>query len=465
MDAADKRSKGLRILFVNQFYSPDVAATGQLLADMAEEQVQRGHEVHVVCSRHTYVGNKKIYPDNQIINGVHVHRVSATGFGRERFWGRALDYLSFHLWSWRRILALPRMDVCVSLTTPPFIGLIGAFLKGRKFGRLVLWNMDLYPEVLAAYKVVKKKGWLYRLLAKANKYVYSRADQIISLGEVMTQRLIGSGASREKIVTVHNWVPGEVIEPMPVQCSRARDNWNLNGQVTVMYSGNLGRGHDLTTVVQAVRQLDKQYNVRLVFVGQGSMEKSLRQLCSELEMDNVDFHEPQPLSFLADSMAAGHIHLVSQRPGTEGLILPCKLYGIMAAGRCILYNGPGDCEIARIVRASESGVIAPAGNVRALTGALKLLVKDKQLRENMGRRARRYYQNHFGRDRSIAVISEAITGKPFSKKKEAPEQQNQQTIINRQDFQLLNGQYATAGSVIPSVRHFADIPTPENTRI
>ncbi len=48
--------KNMRILFLNQYYIPDVAATGQLLADVAEELAAQGHEAHVICSRRTYCG-------------------------------------------------------------------------------------------------------------------------------------------------------------------------------------------------------------------------------------------------------------------------------------------------------------------------------------------------------------------------------------------------------------------------
>ena len=207
----------MRLLLLNQFYKPDVAATGQLLADLAEELARRGHHVHVLCSRRTYGGGQTKLPAREVINDVHVHRVGATGFGRGKTLGRIVDYLSFYILAMWQALWLPKMDVCISLTTPPFIALVGLVLRGLRRTRLVLWTMDLYPEVPVAFGVLKKESFLHTVLARLSRCLYHRASRTISLGEVMTERLSQAGADPSKIVTVHNWVPGEVVRPINIE--------------------------------------------------------------------------------------------------------------------------------------------------------------------------------------------------------------------------------------------------------
>lgn len=203
----------MKILLINQFYKPDVAATGQLLADLAEELAQRGHEVHVLCSRNMYNGHKVLLPANETINGVMVHRVRATGFGRQKKIGRMIDYLSFYLLAAWLALRLAKMDVCIALTTPPFIALIGLMLSKIKKTNFIYWTMDLYPEVAVAYGYMKPNRFLHRFFSRISTKLYKRANCIISLGEVMTQRLVSAGADPNKIKTVHNWVPGEAVDP------------------------------------------------------------------------------------------------------------------------------------------------------------------------------------------------------------------------------------------------------------
>jgi hypothetical protein len=203
----------MRVLLLNQFYKPDTAATGQLLADLAVTLARRGHEVHVICGRSGYSGGVMTTAGHQIVDGVHVHRVKTTGFGRRRLAGRTVDYLSFYFSAAWRALVLPKPDVCVSLTTPPFISLIGLVLSKVKGTRNVIWVMDMYPEIAAAYEVLSRKTPTYRVLAWLNRILYSNAAAVISLGEVMTERLASQGAPRQCLHTVHNWVPGESVGP------------------------------------------------------------------------------------------------------------------------------------------------------------------------------------------------------------------------------------------------------------
>jgi len=201
----------MRILLLNQFYKPDTAATGQLLADVAERLVECGHEAHVICGCRRYNGESWAPTKCETINGVRIHRVATTGFGRVRMAGRLIDYVSFYFTAAWRALTLPRPDVCLSLTTPPFIALIGWGLSKLRRTRSVLWVMDVYPEIAVAYHVLPPHCLVYRALTRLNRRLYRNATAVISLGEVMTQRLQEAGAKAEQVYTVHNWVPGEAI--------------------------------------------------------------------------------------------------------------------------------------------------------------------------------------------------------------------------------------------------------------
>jgi glycosyltransferase involved in cell wall biosynthesis len=194
---------------------------------------------------------------------------------------------------------------------------------------------------------------------------------------------------------------------MPPEESKARQNWNKDGRVVLMYSGNLGIGHDLDTVLHAANCLGGA-DLRVLFVGEGRMRGRLIALAEELGLDNVDFHPPQPLSALSDSLAAGDIHVISQRAGTEGLIVPSKVYGIMAAGRPAVFIGPDDCEVAQIIRDSGSGVIAACGDSDRVAEALESLIADKPLRDRMGACGGEYYTRYFALRRGVAAIADTL---------------------------------------------------------
>lgn len=397
----------MRVLLINQYYPPDTAPTGQLLADVAEHLARDGHEVHVLCSRRSYAGVTVDCASPRAPGRIRIHRVGATGFGRGSAVRRICDYASFYALAAFRALRLPRMDVCVALTTPPLIGCLGLLLRTLRGTRLVHWTMDLYPEILVTCAHLRPNSLPHRLLARLSRRLNTTASRVVSLGDCMTRRLVATGVEPSRIVTVDNWVPGEVVHPIPRDQSALRDTYRLDGQTTLMYSGNLGVGHDLETVLRALATLPAPQRPRLLIAGQGARRQQLLRMARDLNLTQVTFHPLQPLQRLADSLAAGDIHVVTQRTGTEGLLVPSKLYGLLAAARPVLFIGPTNCQVASILRRSGAGIIVPPGNINLARSALLLLL-DRELRDELGLRGHAFYRRHFGRDRSTARIAEAV---------------------------------------------------------
>ena len=171
-----------------------------------------------------------------------------------------------------------------------------------------------------------------------------------------------------------------------------------------MYSGNLGIGQDLHTVLRAVARLNSDKDLQIVIIGGGKGLPSVKQLVSELQMKNVEFGEPVPLYKLFDVLATGDIHIICQKVGTEGLLVPSKIYSTLAVGRPSLFVGPADCEVGRIVHDSRSGFIVEPGDIEGASDALTSLTNSPALRWEMGENAREYYEYYFGRKKSVAKI-------------------------------------------------------------
>lgn len=184
--------------------------------------------------------------------------------------------------------------------------------------------------------------------------------------------------------------------------------------ITVLYSGNVGIGQDVDTVLQAAARLNANGDLRLLIVGNGKRLASIRALAAQLHLHNTEFREPVPLYHLGELLVAGDIHVSCQKPGTEGLLVPSKIYGTLAAGRPSLFVGPSDCEVSRIIRASRSGFVIDPGDVEGAMDALSTLAGSAALRQQMGQNARQYYESHFGRQRSVSKIIDILerAGRP-----------------------------------------------------
>lgn len=177
---------------------------------------------------------------------------------------------------------------------------------------------------------------------------------------------------------------------------------------TLLYSGNLGIGQDIATILRAVACLNGDADLHIMIVGSGKGLPSARALVSTLQLHNIEFRAPVPLYRLPYLLAGGDIHVICQKAGTEGLLVPSKIYGTLAVGRPTIFIGPKHCEVAQIVSDSRSGFLVQPGDIQGAVKALMTLVRSAALRWEMGENAKEYYEHYFGRQRSVARIIDVI---------------------------------------------------------
>lgn len=403
----------MRVLFINQFYAPDAAATAQMLADLCTGLSSRGVEVVVVCSRTAYSASSAQAAGPRVPPGkypplVQVARVPALGFTRKSLLTRAASYLSFLGSAAVRSLFGKRPDVVVTLTTPPFVGLIGALLKRLRGCRFVLWSMDLYPEVAIAARALRPNSLAARLAGHVAKVIYRESDTVVALGPFMRQRILDYGVRPEQVRVIHNWADGRRIRPVPHEQNDFRTEIGLARQFVVMYSGNMGLGHRFDTVLHAAQALRERSHIRFVFIGEGPRRKEIVDRVEDSGLSNALLLPYQPRHDLARSLSAADVHLVSLRDDMQGLVVPSKIYGILAAGRPSILIGGDENEIAAIIQEHGCGSVVHEGDVRALTEAILALADSSGRRQAMGRRARRAFEEHYTFDVALAEWDRAF---------------------------------------------------------
>ena len=377
------------VAFLNRFYAPDVAATGQILADLAEDLAAQGWETTVITGRARYDGQGEALPRSELRRGVRVLRVWTATLRRRPMLGRVLACATFLLSAFPALWRVPRRSVVVAMTDPPFL-LVPVLLVARIRGfQVAAWVQDVYPQLAVALGVLRPDSVLSRLLHAVARGTYRRCDVVITLAPAMSRVMTGMGVAPDRVVHVHNWADAAAIRPLPLAQNPFVREHGLSSRFVVLYSGTAGRAHTFDAVVAAARELSSEPEILFLFVGGGARMPELRRAVERSGASHsVRFLPYQPREALAASMSAGDVALVTETPSTAGLLLPSKTYGAMASGRPILYVGSEDGDVAKLVRKHECGIVVrhddPAGVVRAV----RRLKADPELRERMGRAGR-----------------------------------------------------------------------------
>jgi glycosyltransferase involved in cell wall biosynthesis len=139
----------------------------------------------------------------------------------------------------------------------------------------------------------------------------------------------------------------------------------------ILYSGNLGRAHPISTIIEAAAILQTSNpEIEFVFVGDGAGFDKIAQARSRRGLDNIRLLPPQPLSRLKDLMEGGDIHLISMKHEVLGMLVPSKLYAALAAGRPCIFIGPENSETAKVIHEFGAGIVVPQGQAYHLAEAI-----------------------------------------------------------------------------------------------
>lgn len=398
-----------RVFFVNRYFYPDESATSQILSDLLFELTGRGYEVHAICSRQLYGEPGALLPAEEFIRGVLVHRLWTTRFGRNRLLGRALDYISFYMTCTLALMRrLHSTDIVVAMTDPPLISIIAAVTAKCKRATLINWLQDIFPEVASVLGTNPLPSSFDALLRRLRNASLRSAGANVVLGSRMADYLRAQGLDDQTIHVIENWASAILIQPKPSADSVLRETLGLRGQFIVGYSGNLGRAHEYEMILDAAVALQGDESVTFLFIGGGFNMEALKAKTIERKLSRVCFLPYQPRESLEDSLAAADIHLVSLVPSLEGLIVPSKFYGILAAGRPIVFIGDPDGELARIIRSVHCGSIAGVGQGACLAAAIRELRDDDVQRTEMGLAARRLLSERYSVARAVDRWAELI---------------------------------------------------------
>lgn len=424
-----------RITLVNQFYPPDPSPTAHLTASLAEHLAGRGDRVTVLTAGEGYLGPSSGRAATRDGAGVRVTHLWTPALGKGSILRRLSDYVTFLVGSTARLLVLPRQDVVISLTTPPFV-LMAAVAHGllHPRTRVVLWSMDCYPDVVerlgsrtgsssapedpAARRAgplvaigglwrglrpvvsLRRGGAASRLLRSVNRFAFRRIDRVVALDEAMAELLVdgyGSADGTHPAATViPNWERADDFPLAPPTPWAGYHDPVLAGRFVVLYLGNLGYGHRVETVVAAARRLAPDEGVAWLFVGGGARWPELA--CSATAAGADDRVVARPYVDKEDTpavMAGADCALIVLADEALGLMSPSKLHANLAAGLPIVYVGPSGSNVDAAIARFGCGVSLRTGDVDGLVAAIRRLRDDRAWRAELAAAARHAFDEAY----------------------------------------------------------------------
>jgi glycosyltransferase involved in cell wall biosynthesis len=388
----------MRVLLVNQYFPPDTSATAVIAGEVARALRGAGHDVTILAGRPSYepTARRPWAPvRREAWEGCHVVRVGSTAFDRRRMAGRVGNYLTYLALAWLRGLGL-RPDVVLAMTDPPLAVLVGAAVARRGGVPLVYNVRDLHPDMAVAAGLLRA-GPLSRVWARLHRRGLRAAASVVVLGDDMRERVLAHGVPATRVSVVRD---GARPADPPAGDRRLPDALRNGFRFTLVYAGNLGYSGAWGTLLDAARLLE-QDGVGLIFVGDGAAAAPIRD--AACHRPNVRWFPPQPPELVPPLLAAGDLHVVTVRAGLEGLVVPSKLYPLLAAGRPVLAVAPAASDAARLVQRFACGWTAEPDDAAAVATAVREAIRSPERVRACAVRARAAFPD-FERSRHLAAL-------------------------------------------------------------
>lgn len=400
-----KTDRPLKILAVSQHYWPEPFA----IPDVCEGLAARGHDVTVLTGTPNYpdgdiyTGYEKGAQAEQERNGVHIKRVNLIPRGRE-IWTRVLNYYSFTINAKRAVRNMdPGFDVVLSFQTSPVMMSEAAIEYAKKNNvPVVLWCQDLWPVSLTVGNI-KRSSMVYRYYKKVSRGIYSAADVL-----AISSRNFGDYYKEELGMTnvKTTYLPQYAEDIFNGDAERRKEF--TSDKLNLTFAGNIGTAQAVNTLVEAGHYLSGDERFALHVVGSGSELETLKKYKNEIGAECVEFHGRYPLSDMPSFYNSSDAMVATFKDNTIfGYTLPRKITSYMAAGRPILGTVTGEAR--SIIEEAGCGLCCNPEDPEALAEICKQFASlNPEEREAMGRNGRRYYEEHFAKDRFYETLENEL---------------------------------------------------------
>lgn len=364
--------------------------------ELANHLGQQGFEVHVFTGQPSYAFDVAEAPAEEQKGPVHITRSNLLRNRSRQMTGRTLSSLAFCLHTaWHLLKPRHRGDITLFVSEPPYVQVVGwlfSLLFGSAYACLVY---DLYPDVVTGLGMLTERHWVVRLWNTINRWVWQRAEAVIVPCETMKSRIVAKHPGlADRITVIHNWSDPDWVKPLAKVDNPFAQSQELTDTFTVLYSGNMGRCHDMDTIIGAAQALQHE-PVQFLFIGGGPKREATQQRVADLGLTNCRFLPYQDKALLPQSLTACDLHLVSIDTEMEGLVAPSKFYSALASGRPVAIICERHSYLRGLVSQSNCGAAFSNGDSQGLASFIRYLMKDHQVIHQLGLSGHRFIREHF----------------------------------------------------------------------
>lgn len=409
----------MRILYVSQYFPPEIGAPAVRVHELARHWVQQGHDVTVLTGfpnhptgilNPAYRRQFRRLTVRESVDGINVVRSWLIPLPNRKAAERILNYSSFCVSAALRGLFLKKFDVVIATSPQLLVGLSGLAISRLRGAKFVFEVRDLWPESLIATGISSQDSLMYRGLLKISTRLYRRADHVVVVTPAFQQHIEKHfGCAPEKISVVPNGVDLDWFDEARATYVPSRD-----GKFVVSFIGTIGNAHGVDVILRAAQLLRESHpDVIFRIVGEGAEREKIATSIRDQGFANVEILPQQPRSRVPGLIWDSDVCLVLlKRSEIFKTVIPTKMLEFMACGRPVILGVEG--QALELLAEAQAGLAIPPEDAEALAAAILKLKSDAPLSAIYGQHGKLFIEEKMSR-RSTAEAYEQVLIKVIGK--------------------------------------------------
>jgi len=413
----EKGSKELRVLYISQYFPPEVGATQSRSYEMAKHLVEQGHSVTVITEMPNHpkgiiqAGYRGKFFLKEELDGIKILRVWVYTSPHKTFISRILFYTTFMVTSFiAGLFSRGRYNIIFATSPPFFVGASGLLLSFLKRCKFIFEARDLWPESAIVLNELNNSILIFASKV-VEKIYYKYASAIIAVTDGIKQRLISNDVPEKKIFVITNGSNSEIFKPYP---KNKLKELLLEECFIVGYAGIFGIAQGMEILCDLIQSMKEDQKIKFLFIGEGPKKKRVIELKNTMQLKNLIILDEIPKDKIAQYISCFDIALVPLKKCFlfEGAV-PTKMFDCMACEKPIVLAIQGEAK--EIIEKSRSGIAVEPENIREMREAILKFYQSEKLVQEMGKKARKYVKKEKERAALASDLEQVMQKIVFTK--------------------------------------------------
>ncbi len=399
----------MRILYLTQYFPPEVGATQTRAIEMASNLVKRGHFVTVLTEFPNHPKGiippeyKNRFVEYELLNGIHVYRSWVYARPVKNFYTRMGFYISYMLTAAATGSFLKSPYDVVYATSPPFfVGVSGLWLSRLKNTKFVFEVRDLWPESAVELGELSNPRFI-KWAEKLENYYYKKADAIVAVTGGIKEKLTARGYGK-KVKDVLN---GTNTVLFSNQGDALKAQLGLENKFIVLYAGIIGIAQGMEQLCDVVYKMKSNKNVQFVFIGEGPVKSTVNKIKQEKSLNNLTLLDEVSRETIPAYISAADCCLVPLKKNKLFLgALPSKMFDVMACERPVILSVDGEART--VLEDAKAGIFVEPENDEQMISAIQKLHNNPGLCQQMGKAGRNYVEQNYSRRQKALELEQIL---------------------------------------------------------